>query len=926
MKLHSTLIATALLAMTSGHVQAATEGENIYVYHNNSIVYMNKVENIGLIAMEDDKATVNIYDNDGNSLFKTSSNKIDRISSVYTAPVADLLDIQFNKDGSATDVSPMHNPIEICGNDGRFNTTYNPIYGCYSANFDHNWGKGDLGENNNYGKVEFLNNKALRQGLESGHTLETIFKARYTPPIENEEAKWFASHEQGGTGLMICKTDNGKNKTNEITFLPNVSTNGGSSWKWATSGVVPQPEVYYHVVGVWNKEEGKAYVYVNGELCNTVDAVGDLHFNESKPAAHYMAIGCDAGNPAGQFGGKWELVTSKIYDTPLTAYDVKMMYNNIAEECEVPVADVLDIKFNQDGTATDVSPMHNNVETVKTDALLTYYNDNFGQYVARFDNSYGSGNASSYYKVDYKDNADFLNALKSGHTFETVVMADYNGDITDASNNVEAKWFTSHEAGGTGMMVCRTNDGKNKTNEWTFLPNVSTNGGSSWKWATSGITPVKKAYYHLVGVWDKEKGTASIYVNGELCNTIAAEGDLHLNADKKFWWICIGGDAGPSEGQLGWKGDVVTARIYDAPLTQRQVEVLWGQVKAGVEASTPNMVTDVDYISGLAVKGGSTYVIKGNGFEAGDKVLMQGLDNDAEEVAVETAVSEGMVTITLPATIATGLYRMTLSRGGSKQELGIVRFKVVEQLPKGSDVIAHRGYWKAAAGCQNSLAALKAALDPAMDLYGSETDIWLTTDGHLMVNHDASFGGVTIQNSTYDQCKNLHLSNGETMPQLGDFLDALKASTSRCKLIIEIKEHNTATRNQECAKAAVEAVKAAGLENKVEYISFSQTACEAVIANDPQAKVALLSGGIAPSTLKAKGYTGIDYHMAEFRNHPEWVEECRTLGMTSNAWTVTSTSDLTDMNNLGVDYVTTDDPARANEIKACYKAADTSAE
>lgn len=96
-----------------------------------------------------------------------------------------------------------------------------------------------------------------------------------------------------------------------------------------------------------------------------------------------------------------------------------------------------------------------------------------------------------------------------------------------------------------------------------------------------------------------------------------------------------------------------------------------------------------------------------------------------------------------------------------------------------------------------------------------------------------------------------------------------------------------------------------------------------MIANDPEAKVAYLRGGIAPATLKEKGYTGIDYHMAEFRSHPEWVEECRTLGMTSNAWTVTSTSDLTDMMNLGVDFVTTDDPARANEVKNAYQSSAT---
>ena len=70
----------------------------------------------------------------------------------------------------------------------------------------------------------------MKAALADGHTLEAVVMADYPEPIPNGEAKFFSSHEAGGTGMMICKTGNGKNGLNELTFLPKVSTNGKSSW------------------------------------------------------------------------------------------------------------------------------------------------------------------------------------------------------------------------------------------------------------------------------------------------------------------------------------------------------------------------------------------------------------------------------------------------------------------------------------------------------------------------------------------------------------------------------------------------------------------------------------------------------------------------------------------------------------------------
>lgn len=81
----------------------------------------------------------------------------------------------------------------------------------------------------------------------------------------------FSSMSSGGTGFLISKADRGT----ELTFLPNVSTTGKSSWVWTKSGINPEAGRYYHVVGVWNKQEAKTYIYVDGELKGTMDAPGN---------------------------------------------------------------------------------------------------------------------------------------------------------------------------------------------------------------------------------------------------------------------------------------------------------------------------------------------------------------------------------------------------------------------------------------------------------------------------------------------------------------------------------------------------------------------------------------------------------------------------------------------------------------------------
>ena len=571
-----------------------------------------------------------------------------------------------------------------------------------------------------------------------------------------------------------------------------------------------------------------------------------------------------------------------------------------------PIADMLDLVFNEDGTATDISvlglPVTNNAGGV-----ATYYNSTFKRYVARFNNTW-AGATSTYFRINYGSNKSFIDLLKDGHTLEAVVMANYTPPIA----NGEAKFFSSHEAGGTGLMVCKTSGSRG--NELTFLPNVSTTGKSSWKWATSGIVPQPKQYYHVVGVWDKDEKKAKIYVDGVLKNAVDAEGELVL-PKANSQWFGVGCDAGPSA-QLGWNGDVVLARVYDAALTEDEVSKLWEDVKRYEDNASATLVDNVQYCDGLAVKPGCYYQIMGTGFKEGDQLRLQQKYNATNTFTLPCVLTPMGVAVQMPEGIATGSYRLTVVRGTNTQLLGLTSLVVMDKIPAGAQVIAHRGVWNNSDASQNSVASLNAAL--AMKVYGSETDVWSTTDGHLMINHDATINGINIENSTYDQVKDQKLKNGETISQLQDFLNILKTSTSPTKLVVEQKEHSSDTRNEAVAQAIVAAVNAAGVQDKVEYISFSLAACKTFAKYAPGVRVAYLKGGMAPADLHKDGITGLDYHIAEFRTHPEWVKQAHDLGMSTNVWTVDAPKDMAYITNLGIQFVTTNKSAEATIIKAYY--------
>ena len=245
----------------------------------------------------------------------------------------------------------------------------------------------------------------------------------------------------------------------------------------------------------------------------------------------------------------------------------------------------------------------------------------------------------------------------------------------------------------------------------------------------------------------------------------------------------------------------------------------------------------------------------------------------------------------------------------------VIIFALCVQLQAQTEVIAHRGFWKTDGSAQNSLTALLKA--DSIKAYGSEIDVWLSSDGVPVVNHDAhvTLNGekLIVQDTPANILNQVKLQNGENLPTVEEYLDAFEKCT-HTKLIIEFKKHRSKYQEDELTEKVLKMVRDRNLQNRVEYISFSLNFVVKTIHLDPLAKVFYLNGDLSPHVMKEIGAAGIDYHLSVIDKHPEWVNLSHDLGLKVNVWTVNKAEDIQRMIDLKVDYITTDEPLLVEEM------------
>ncbi len=246
----------------------------------------------------------------------------------------------------------------------------------------------------------------------------------------------------------------------------------------------------------------------------------------------------------------------------------------VGESASKPVADLLDVVFNADGTATDVSSSDMNVTTYADAATLsTAYSDRFDRHTATFAPATANSTISSgFYEISYAGNTEWQSKLEDGFTMECVMRY-----TVEPSGGL--KFFGAQESGGVALY----NSGANL---FQFAPYV----GSDYQYANSHVTPEKDKYYHLVGVYDKTLGQVRMYIDGKPVATVTdVTGDYKHPTNDIARRFVLGGDPNSKAGQAQGAApcEIVIARIYDAELSDADVDYLYGLQSSALDDTAP---------------------------------------------------------------------------------------------------------------------------------------------------------------------------------------------------------------------------------------------------------------------------------------------------------------------------------------------------
>lgn len=226
-------------------------------------------------------------------------------------------------------------------------------------------------------------------------------------------------------------------------------------------------------------------------------------------------------------------------------------------------------------------------------------------------------------------------------------------------------------------------------------------------------------------------------------------------------------------------------------------------------------------------------------------------------------------------------------------------------------VVAHRGYWETEGSAQNSIRSLVKA--DSIGAWGSEFDVWMTSDSVIVLNHDGVINGIVVETSPAELVCAQKLANGENVPTLDEFLNVAK--DLKINLVCELKPHNSNSGEREAIRRILALVKKYGLEDRMTYITFSKPGFLNLIAQVPEGTgVQYLSGDYIPEQVKFMKGSGIDYSMKAMRAHPEWTKEAHDLGLDVNVWTVNKEKDMQYFIEQGVDFITTNRPEELQQM------------
>lgn len=153
--------------------------------------------------------------------------------------------------------------------------------------------------------------------ISNSMAIEAFFKYTGDPTGEHDI---FSNQESGGLGLGIY---NGK-----VTFFAHT---GGNNYVTPSGNL--QTGQWVHAVGVIDKQDNKAKLYLNGKLVDQADIKGDLDLPQGNQANNLVLGGDSAPNNAVQSFMTDEIKSAQLYNHALSDSDVQQL--NSAAQADV---------------------------------------------------------------------------------------------------------------------------------------------------------------------------------------------------------------------------------------------------------------------------------------------------------------------------------------------------------------------------------------------------------------------------------------------------------------------------------------------------------------------------------------------------------------------------------------------------------------
>lgn len=502
----------------------ASSANDIFFYTAGSVVKAFNAAAMDTLVIDHKADRLKLYV-DGQKAYDCAFASVDSLSMTAPHAGADVLDVRFNPDGSATDISPMHNAVEAVSANGSVTVRRNAAFGKYTAHLTNGWSGYNPAKE--YLRVPYASNQAFKNALAGGHTVELLYRPRFDDASKLADCAPMSSQAGGGCGFWY-------DTANSLCYYVKTQTPDvdDQAWRKAAHSGVTANDRYCHLVGVWDKAANQVRIYVNGQLSNAGNTVGN-YVGVSDSSQEWFAIGGDVGDVTASCGVDAEIVSARIYGRPLTNNQVANLWAEVAETVNRPVATLLDMHINADGTVTDVSPMCNQVKTVG--------NPQISDGGIKFDNAWNAV-PSQYCRVDYAGNEEFKQALCAGHSIE----CEFRPDGTPAAGTV----FGGYDSAGSGIYI--DSDLKIAYSAWI---------GSGYAIAKDDTPAVAGRWYDVVGQYDRDAGCVRLYINGVLKAQTAVSGNMSLPRDAAQWYA-VGGDTNGETAQDAAKVTVRKARIY----------------------------------------------------------------------------------------------------------------------------------------------------------------------------------------------------------------------------------------------------------------------------------------------------------------------------------------------------------------------------